>query len=79
MKIKIFWHEQFLCGVRSVTVREMRVILLLLFVGALAFSPWYMFDQYVLPDLSGLKAVYGNAEPLSDIQAYTTDTAQSYR
>lgn len=49
----------------------MRVIFLLLFVGALAFSPWYMLDKYVLPDLTGLKAAYGHAQELGDADVYT--------
>lgn len=50
--------------------------MLLVFVGALAFSPWYMFDKYVLPDLSGLKAIYGSAEELTNS---SNSTSSAYR
>lgn len=39
-----------------------RIVVLCLFVLALAASPVVAFDRLVLPELFSLKQVYGNAE-----------------
>lgn len=39
-----------------------KFVVLLLFVGALAFTPVWLFDSMVMPELFSLKAFYGSTE-----------------